>query len=327
MHTSYHCKTGAAADIPTSSPKPIVSISPVVIPSPDRLVDLELRITVPISGDALPIVIFSHGQGSSYHLSSLEGYAPLVEFWAGHGFAVIQPTHLSSSFLGLRSPPGEKLFMLRQRVADISRILDGLSTMAAGVPMLEGRLDHSRVAVAGHSLGGLTAAFILGASNTDPRDGFKLERHENRVKTGVIMAGPGRGGDALNEGGKRALAFYGPDFSTMTTPAMVVTGDEDHDMAGLTDCGPIWQADPFLLSMGPKDLLTIKGAQHSLGGIQNWDSGEKDHENPLNLGIVQRMTWAYLRSQLYDGDTSYEEALTALRSPALESQAKVENKQ
>ncbi len=148
--------------------------SPVVIPTPDRLVDLELRVTIPAFGDALPIVIFSHGQGPSYHLSSLEGYAPLVEFWPAHGFAVIQPTHLNSAYLGLKSPLGEKLFMLRERVTDISRILNNLGSLPAKVPTLQGRLDYSRVAVAGHSVGGLTASLVLGAGITDPRDGFKL---------------------------------------------------------------------------------------------------------------------------------------------------------
>ncbi len=139
------------------------------------------------------------------------------------------------------------------------------------------------------------------------------------------MAGPGRGGDALNAGGKRAPPFYDPDFSTLATPALIVIGDKDYDMVGLTDCGPIWQADPFFLSPGQKDLLTIKGAQHSLGGIQNWDAGDKEHENPLILGMVQRMTWAYLRSQLYKGDTSWEEARMAINRTQLGGPTKVES--
>jgi predicted dienelactone hydrolase len=86
MHTGYHAAIGAAADIPVNNPTPVISFSPVVISAPGRPVDLELRVTVPSSGDNLPIILLSHGQGRSNSLSSLEGYAPLYEFWAAHGF-------------------------------------------------------------------------------------------------------------------------------------------------------------------------------------------------------------------------------------------------
>lgn len=92
MHTGYHALIGATADIPINSPKPIISFSPVILPAPGRPVDLQLRIIMPSTGVALPIILLSHGQGRSNLLSSLEGYAPLCEFWAAHGFAVLQPT-------------------------------------------------------------------------------------------------------------------------------------------------------------------------------------------------------------------------------------------
>ncbi|NJM81795.1 MAG: chlorophyllase, partial [Tabrizicola sp.] len=49
-------------------------------------------------------------------------------------------------------------------------ILDHLVAIEAEVPFLAGRLDASRVAVAGHSLGGQTAAMLLGAQLTDTAD-------------------------------------------------------------------------------------------------------------------------------------------------------------
>lgn len=101
MHTNYHALMGAASAIAVPDSQPVLSVSPIVLPSPKRIVPLELRVTVPTTGAALPIILFSHGHGRSNSLSSLEGYAPLVEFWAAHGFAVIQPTHLSSKFLSL----------------------------------------------------------------------------------------------------------------------------------------------------------------------------------------------------------------------------------
>src|ERR1044072_8768926 len=105
---------------------PVISIAPVELSAPDRAVDLRLRISAPAAGNELPIILLSHGQGPSNHLSSLHGYAPLVNHWAAHGFAVVQPTHLSSRTLNL--PPGDPEAPLyqRSRAEDMIRILDRL---------------------------------------------------------------------------------------------------------------------------------------------------------------------------------------------------------
>jgi predicted dienelactone hydrolase len=322
MHTGYHTLIGAAADIPINPSKPIISFSPVVLPTPGRPVDLQLRVTVPSTGDALPIILLSHGHGRSNSLSSLEGYAPLYEFWAAHGFAVLQPTHLSSAFLGLKAPEGQELFW-QERAVDMVRILDNLDSVEAAVPGLKGRLDRTRVAVAGHSAGAWTTTMLLGASNTDPRDGSTWYKPEARVKAGVVLAGIGNGGADISDFGKKLIPFYGGNFSKMATPALVVHGDEDVS-PHLTIRGADWHADPYVLSPGPKDLLTLKGAKHGLGGISGWDAGETLDESPERLAVVQRMTFAYLRSQLYEGDGTWAEACKALEG--LEGQGKVESK-
>ncbi|MCJ1459889.1 hypothetical protein MMC28_010268 [Mycoblastus sanguinarius] len=322
MHTSYHALIGAAAKIPINSPKPIISFSPVVLPAPGRPVDLQLRVTVPSTGDALPIILLSHGQGRSNSLSSLEGYAPLYEFLAAHGFAVLQPTHLSSAFLGLKAPEGQELFW-QERATDMVRILDNLDRVEAAVPGLKGRLDRTRVAVAGHSAGAWTASMLLGASNTDPRDGSTWHKPETRIKAGVVLAGIGNCGSDISDSGKKRIPAYGADFSKMAMPALVVYGDEDVNPY-LTNRGADWHADPYSLAPGPKDLLTLKGAKHGLGGISGWDAGETLDESPERLAVVQRMTWAYLRSQLYEGDGAWAEACKALEG--LEGQGKVESK-
>lgn len=59
-----------------SSPAPVLSVSPVVLPAPGRAVDLEVRVSAPATGSDLPVILLSHGQGYSHHLSSLSGYAP-----------------------------------------------------------------------------------------------------------------------------------------------------------------------------------------------------------------------------------------------------------
>jgi predicted dienelactone hydrolase len=55
----------------TPGPSPIVSVKPIVLPSPERYVDLQVKVSAPVTGTDLPIIVLSHGFGSS-----LDGYAP-----------------------------------------------------------------------------------------------------------------------------------------------------------------------------------------------------------------------------------------------------------
>ncbi|MBF6296889.1 alpha/beta fold hydrolase [Nocardia amamiensis] len=291
---------------------PVLSVSPVVLPAPDRAVDLQVRVSAPVSGSELPIILLSHGLGYSNNLSSLNGYAPLANFWAARGFVVIQPTHLDSKTLSRNPVDTQAPPHWRSRAEDMKRVLDQLDVIEAAVPHLLGRLDRSKVAVAGHSMGGHTASMLLGARLTDPRDGTEVNLAEPRIKAGVLLAAPGRGGDALTEFVIENYSFFSTmDFSEMTTPALVVAGDKDTS-AHLTVRGADWHADPYFLSPGPKSLLTLFDAEHGLGGISGYDVAETTDENPERVAAVGRLTWAYLRTELYPGDSAWQVACDAL---------------
>lgn len=306
-----HAAIGQAATIPVSTSTPVVSVSPLVLRVPGRVVDLQMRVSAPTTGRDLPIILFSHGQGISNHLSSLNGYGPLANFWAAHGFVVIQPTHLSSKTLGLDpQTPGAPTFW-RSRVEDMKRIIDGLDFIESSMPQIEGRLDRSRIAVAGHSMGGHTAGMLLGAQLTD-EDGAKVDMVEPRIKAGVLMAAPGNGGADLNAFAFERLPFFRhPSFAEMTTPTLVVVGDHD-DPSFLSVRAPDWHADPYSLSTGPKCLLSLFGGEHILGGVSGYDAAETTDESPERVAVVQRLTWAYLRSALYPQDPAWPAACAAL---------------
>ena len=48
-----------------SAPTPVLSVSPVVLPVPGRAVDLQVRVSAPVTGSELPILLLSHGHGPS----------------------------------------------------------------------------------------------------------------------------------------------------------------------------------------------------------------------------------------------------------------------
>lgn len=296
------------------APTPVLSVSPVVLQAPGRAVDLQVRVSAPMTGGELPIILLSHGHGPSNHLSSLNGYAPLANYWAAHGFVVIQPTHLNSRTLNLDPDDPEAPLYWRSRGEDMKRILDQLDQIEAAIGQLQGRLDRSRVAVAGHSMGGHTASLLLGARLTDPHDGTEVDLSEPRITAGVLLAAPGRGGDALTDFVVDNYPFFSTtDFSTMTTPTLVVAGDRDTS-AHLTVRGPRWHTDPYFLSPGPKSLLTLFGAEHGLGGVAGYDVAETTDENPERVAAVQRLTWAYLRTTLYPGESAWQRERDELTS-------------
>ncbi len=299
-------------NVPVSAPTPVLSLSPVVLPAPGRVVDLQLRVSAPVTGSQLPIILLSHGHGRSNNLSSLNGYGPLANYWAAHGFVVIQPTHLSSKTLNLDpTSPGGPLFW-RSRVEDMGRILDQLDLVEASFPGLGGRLDRGRVAVVGHSMGGHTAGLLLGARLTDPEDGTVVDLAEPRIKAGVLLAPPGNGGADLTPFVAEHYPFFRqPSFAEMTTPTLVVAGDNDVS-PHLTVRGADWHADPYFLSTGPKSLLTLFGAGHGLGGVSGYDVAETTDESPERVAVVQRLTWAYLRTALYPADPAWSEACAAV---------------
>ncbi len=134
--------TNAAGTV--SAPAAVLSVSPVVLSAPGRAVDLQVRVSAPVTGNELPVILLSHGHGNSNNLSSLNGYAPLASFWAAHGFVVIQPTHLDSKTLSLNPDDPEAPLYWRSRAEDMKRILDQLDAIEAAVPQLPGRLAGTR---------------------------------------------------------------------------------------------------------------------------------------------------------------------------------------
>ncbi len=300
----------------SAAPTPVMSISPVVLPAPGRVVDLQLRISAPVTGRDLPIILLSHGHGGSNHLSSLNGYAPLANFYAADGFVVIQPTHLSSKTLAgivdAKSP--EAPLFWRSRAEDMKRILDGLDLIEAAVPALKGRLDRNRIAAVGHSLGGYTVSMLAGMRVTDPTTGQEVNRYEPRIKAAVLLGAPG-GSEGLAPKVAQLYPFFkGTNFAEMKMPALVVAGDKDKNpnFSARDD----WRSEAYFLSPGPKSLLTIVGGEHMLGGISGYDAAETTDENPERVALVQQLTWAYLRTALYPEDASWPEASKALRENA-----------
>lgn len=301
-----------------SAPTPVVSVRPVLLPAPGRGEDLQVRVSAPTTGGDLPVIVFSHGFGGS-----MDGYGPLVDFWAARGLVVIQPTHLDSRTLNITPEDPRHPEIWRIRIEDLKRTLDELELIEASVPGLAGRLDRSRIAVAGHSWGGQTASTLLGARVLDADGVPGADRSDARITAGVLLATTGTGGADLSPFAADHFPFMSPSFADMTTPTLVIAGDQDQ--SPLSVRGPDWFTDPYHLSPGPKSLLTLFGAEHSLGGISGYTVTETTDENPEQVALIQQLTWTYLRSALYPADLGRFAASSAALSSS-DARGRIESK-
>lgn len=285
---------------------PIVSLAPVTLPAPYRGRELEVRVSAPVTGRDLPIVVFAHG----FSLS-MRDYAPLADYWAGHGFVVIQPTFLDSKLIGLAPDDPRTPDIWRIRVQDMRNVVDNLDLIERSVPGLAGRLDRTRIAAAGHSYGAQTAGMLLGTRVRDADGEPGASMADPRFTVGVLLADPGDGG-SLTPVAEQFFPFMRPDFTQMTAPAFIAAGD--HDQSPLSTRGPDWFTDVYTMSPGSKVLLTVFGGEHSLGGINGYEAAVTTDESPERVDLVRHLSWAYLRAALAADDTTWADAVDELAS-------------
>ena len=203
-----------------------------------------------------------------------------------------------------------------ERHADLVRAMDQLETIERAVPGLAGRVDRDRIVAAGHSWGAQTVQMLLGARVLDSTGRAGQDYADRRVRAGVLLAATGIGGEELHPFAQEHFPFMYPSFTELTTPTLVVAGD--HDQSKMSSRGPDWFTDAYAHSPGATDLLTLFAAEHSLGGIPNWEAAETTDENPERVAVLQRLTTTYLRSALDPADTGWAKAIAALAETGAE---------
>jgi len=170
--------------------QPLVAES-VQLPFPELDKSLNLRITYPDEGSVgpgFPVIIFSHGGRCSR-----DRYSYFADHWASHGYVVIQPAHLDSSSLPPPKIRGMQMMneAVRTRRLDMVHILDSFEQITVLVPDLEGRLDASKVAAAGHSLGGGTAMSVTGLVMVNPSNDTEFGFFDDRFDALLLITNPG----------------------------------------------------------------------------------------------------------------------------------------
>lgn len=151
---------------------------------------------------------------------------------------------------------------------------------------------------------------LSGMEVTDPATGKIVNAAESRLKAGLLIGASGKS-EGFNGAARQLYPVLATgNFSIMTLPALIVNGDKDvNPMFSDVDN---WRADAYYQSSGPKDLLTVFGAEHIFGGISGYDACETSDENPERAAFVCESILAYIRSAFDPNDTSWEDAKKSL---------------
>ncbi|KFC62382.1 putative LIPOPROTEIN SIGNAL PEPTIDE [Bosea sp. LC85] len=133
-----------------------------------------IRDAAPVSHD-LPLVVLSHGHGGSWRNLSW-----LARELAAGGYVVASPDHPGTTTFDM--DPAQAA-MLWERPHDLSRVIDAVERDAT----LAGKVDISRVAAIGHSLGGWTVAALAGARFDTKR--FETDCRGNTSPRACLLQG------------------------------------------------------------------------------------------------------------------------------------------
>jgi len=256
---------------------------------------LPVRISYPVGKTRFPVIVFSHGNGSKGDM-----YKGFTDYWASHGYVVIQPTHMDSTSLGFKTKRDNMREMYQQilqvtdtRRQDMSFIVDSLDLIETIVPDLKDKLDRTKLVAAGHSMGAATAMIVAGMTLLNPMDGYAETSDETRFKVLLMISDPGT----------MTLMPKEP-WKGVRVPTLISTGTKDFSDVGSDRIKAPFKykiPDSLTRSLSPHHYVLIEGADHYLGGLicRNDVPGPPQHE-ALRIAAATSTTFldAYVKNDL-----------------------------
>lgn len=216
--------------------------------------DVPVLIRRPAGSGPAPLVLLSHGLGGSR-----EGLAYLGEALAAAGYTAVHLQHKGSDAAiwqgaaDARASIGAAVTDIGAALARLQDVVFALDTLLAdGEPLLRGRIDPGRIAIAGHSYGAWTVSHMLGERL--PLGGFGLNLPDPRLRAGIALS-PIPPLPIPVIGVPAAVAYQG-----ITAPILHVTGTRDSGM-GVPD----WRSRTvgYRTATSPGLLAVLDGAVHA----------------------------------------------------------------
>lgn len=175
-----------------------------------------------------PLVVLSHGLGGS-----AEGLLPMAQVWAASGYLVALPTFPLTNVATPGGPDGQDV---QNQPADVSFIIDQLlAESAAAGRLLSNAIDADKIAVSGHSNGGITTYGLV--ANSCCKD--------SRIKAAIVLSGV------------VSPSFGAGEYDLSDTPPMLVVHGINDSLLAYNQTVIDYNAlEP------PKGLLRLETADH-----------------------------------------------------------------
>lgn len=287
-----------------------VMVVETVVRDPVQNRDIPLHVTAPAEAGRYPVVVFSHGA-----FCYPQHYATVLDHWVSHGYIVIAPDHLDSPNSRERMRPDQVARLLESRIRDLTLVTDSISQVMASSGMIAVP-DTARLAIGGHSFGGMLAQIKIGLRLRDPRSGAAVSEGDPRFRAAVIMSGVGEMPQMAVD------AFAGID-----RPLIANGGTLDVGNVGTGQIFPWeWRMSPYTLApSGDKFAVILERADHYFGGlICRADRGGEDDRQ--GAAIVRAVQVAFLDAYLKDDERAQRFLQTADLARLTEGRARLERK-
>jgi predicted dienelactone hydrolase len=267
---------------------------------PVRKREIPLRVYLPTSPKAAPVVLFSHGLGGSR-----SGSAFLGQHWSARGYVAVFLQHPGSdTAVWETAPAGDRMAALNEaaspqnfllRVQDVTVVLDQLERWnVEKASSLSGRLDTKKIGMSGHSFGAITTQAVSGQSL--PGGGQRFT--DARIKAAIVFS-PSSPRGATPE---RA-------FGAVKIPWLLMTGTRDLAPIGKADMASRLAVYPALRS-APKYELVLNNAEHSVFTDRPLPA-DREPRNPNHHRVILALSTAFWDAYLR-GDAA---ALEWLKGP------------
>ena len=258
--------------------------------------EIPVRLYIPVSQGAdttiWPVAVISHGGGESGRSMTYLG-----RHLASHGFLAACPTHRGSDRQWLNEALDRDVRLFSDiettfgpRPGDISYILDNLLHES----IWKAHIDSQKIAVLGHCMGASTAFAMAGLNVNMP--GAPGQRFLDARISSVVALGP-------QIGQNRPFGLHPDSWSTVQTPALVVTGSDDFFWTQNAQENPAVIRVPYDSLNTPSCYAMLQGAEHNAFTDSDpyYPAGPRD---PQHHAWINGLTLAFLQSTLMDDENA-----------------------
>ncbi|NND99544.1 MAG: dienelactone hydrolase [Pirellulaceae bacterium] len=254
-----------------------------------------MRLYLPKSTEATPVILYSHGLGGSRDAGTFLG-----KHWAGRGYVVVTMQHAGSDQSVMEGIPlRQKLDALKKaanatsaqaRYRDVKATLDHLDSLNRPGGKYAARFDLTKIGMGGHSFGAVTTQAVSGQSF-----GRRGQQHtDKRIDAAVALSpSPPSFGSASDA------------FGSVSIPWLLMTGTEDASMLARTTPEKRREVFQHLPQSGQFYELLLDGAKHEAFADERTNRfRSRLSRNPNHHKAIKAISTAFWDTYLKDDDNA-----------------------